>query len=135
MDRGAAGSGVALRPNNSRAGVEAVGCSIGGNVLSCTVPGSCADAGPGAAADAIAAATASKTKVEWASARILNAPQCLGARGVSAETRRRAHGADTLPRVDRAVQTRTGRRLVEPLFRQAPTTEFPSHHAARSTRH
>src|ERR1700756_2566546 len=98
MARAAAGSGELLRPNNSRAGVEAaLGCSSGGKILSSTEPGSCARAEPVAARN--------KAAVKRASAGIINAPQCFGVRKLPAETRRRAPGGDTLPRVVRAVQT------------------------------
>src|SRR5690349_19523107 len=105
MDRGVAGSGVVLRPNNSRAGVEAVGCSIGGRVLSSTVPGSCAGAGASVEAMARPTVATSKAKLERANTDILNAPQCFGAREPFADTQRHALGGGTLPRVGRAVQT------------------------------
>src|ERR1700722_19030382 len=97
MERGVAGSGVVLRPNNSRAGVDEPGCSSGGKVLSSTVPESCARAEPMAARN--------KKTGKRAIAGIIHAPQCFGVRKLSAETRRHAPGGDTLPRVGRAVQT------------------------------
>ena len=95
----------------------------GGSGALSSVPGSCASAG---------AVAASSKATNRASEMRISALRCRRAAWeLSAEMPRRAPGGDTLPRVVRPVQPRTGRRL----RRRAPAAAVRWPHAARRCRH